>query len=76
MTQTPALLEIVGSWAEQQVKASILASLADGFRIVHMQMEKRHTEYVAPSHPEYQRLQHTTNSSDQVLVTYLARERK
>jgi hypothetical protein len=76
MAKTPALAEVIGPWSEPQVQATILGHMNDGYRIVHMTKEKRRTDYVEPSNPNYQVLQHKTNSADEVLVTYMAREKE
>jgi hypothetical protein len=73
--KAPALAQVIGPWSEPQVQVSILGHLADGYRIVHMTSEKRRLDYVDPNSPSYHIDQHKTNSTEPVLVTYMAREK-
>lgn len=74
MAKDAALAEILGPWSEPAVRNEVLAKMHDGFKIVHMSHEKRAVEYVKPDDPNYHVNQFKTNSPDQVLVTYMARQ--
>ena len=73
MANSVGLKQVIGPWEDPKVREDILASLKDGFTIVHMGQEKRSQTYVEPNDPDYHRKQYQTNSGEMALVTYLAK---